>query len=313
MRVRRRLLILVSVYLVLSALLAVGLGEIAFHPYRLPLNRRALAVAGAARFGGELQDVSVRAADGVELQAWFVQPGRNNGNAVILLHGIGDNRQGMMGFAQMFLSQGYAVLVPDSRGHGTSGGGFPSYGVLESDDIRRWFDWLEKKQHPECVFGMGESMGAALVLQAVRTTPFCAVIAESPFATFREISYIRVGQIFHAGQWLGRYALRPSVELAFLYARLTRGVSLTNAAPEEIVERSRVPILLIHGLDDRNIPAEQSELIRAANPGDITLWEVPLAAHCGAVSVEPEEFERRVLGFFADHKRSVPSVRLSQM
>ena len=261
MRNRRLLLGAGTCYAIATLILAVGLGELAFHPLRVPLDARTSAEAMTTRFGAVLEDASATASDGARLQAWYARPAKPNGNAVILIHGIGDNRQGMMGFAELFLSQGYAVLVPDSRAQGTSGGGFPTYGVEESKDIRDWFNWLEIRQHPSCVFGMGESMGAAIVLQAVKTTPFCAVVAESPFASFRQISYIRVGQIFHSGEWLGQYALRPSVELAFIYARLIHGVNLTSASPERSVVGSKVPILLIHRLADDNIPPHQSEMI----------------------------------------------------
>ena len=76
------------------------------------------------------------------------------------------------------------------------------------------------------------------------------MVAESSFATFRQIAYIRVGQVFHAGSWLRRTVLRPAVELAFVYGRLTRGVNLAAASPEESVAGSRVPVPLIHGLAD---------------------------------------------------------------
>ena len=208
----------------------------------------------------------------------------------------------MTGFAGLFLSNGYAVLVPDSRAQGESGGDFPTYGLKESDDVHRWFDWLEMQQRPKCVFGMGESMGAAILLQSVKTeSRFCAVVAESSFASFRQIAYVRVGQFFRTGPWLGRVALRPAVEMAFLYGMITRGVNLTDASPEGSVVGSRVPILLIHGLADNNIPPQQSEWIRAHNPADVKLWEVPGAGHCGAVSVVPQEFDSRVLGWFSTH------------
>ena len=64
---------------------------------------------------------------------------------------------------------------------------------------------------------------------------------------------------------------------------------------------SRVPILLIHGLADNNIPPQQSERIRAHNPTAIALWEVPNAGHCGAVNAAGREFDARVLGWLTSH------------
>jgi pimeloyl-ACP methyl ester carboxylesterase len=149
-------------------------------------------------------------------------------------------------------------------------------------------------------------MGAAIVLQAVRTTPFCAVIAESSFASFRQIAFVRVGQSFYTGTWLGRIVLRPAVEAAFLYGRLTRGINLADASAERSVVGNHVPIFLIHGLADDNIPFQQSERIRAHDPADIVLWEVPLAGHCGAVNAAGQEFDTRVLGWFVSHDRRFP-------
>jgi dipeptidyl aminopeptidase/acylaminoacyl peptidase len=307
MRARRVIRMVVVCYAVFCTVLAIFLGELAFRPQRMRITNRRSAEATAARFGAALQAVSVTASDGSHLQGWFSRPANGNGDAVMLFHGAGDNRQGMMGFAELFLSNGFAVLVPDSRAHGESGGDFPTYGVKESDDVHGWFHWLVMQQHPKCVFGMGESMGAAIILQAVKKSPFCAVVAESSFASFRQIAYVRVGQFFHTRSWLGRVALRPAVELAFLYGRLTRGVNLTDASPEKSVVESRVPIFLIHGLADDNIPPQQSEWIRAHNSADIVLWEVPNAGHCGAVNAAGQEFDTRVLGWFRSHEAEYPA------
>lgn len=291
----------VIAYAACNIALAIVLAELAFHPHRRPLTHGASAQATAARSGADLEDVSVTAPDGTSLRGWFAHPSKSIGDAVILLHGVADNREGMGGFAELLLSHGYSVLLPDSRAHGLSGGSFPTYGIKEAGDVRAWYDWLERHDRPNCVFGMGESMGAAIVLQAIRTTPFCAVIAESPFASFRQIAYIRVGQMFNTGSWLGRMVLRPAVELAFVYARLTRGVSLPSVSPEASVVGSRVPILLIHGMADNNIPPRQSEMIQLHNPADITLWEVPEAGHCGAARAAPREFNARVLAWLIIH------------
>jgi uncharacterized protein len=224
---------------------------------------------------------------------------------VILLHGHTDNRAGMLGNADLLLRHGYAVLLPDARAHGTSGGDLATYGVREADDIRRWFDWIEQAQAPRCIDGLGESMGAALLLQSLPTTPgFCAVAAESSFASFREASYDRLREKIHEGSCAGRTLLRPAVEAGLLYARWKYGVDFERASPEDAVVASRVPVLLIHGRKDTNLPPRNSEMILARNRARtpaVVLWEPAEADHCGAAGAEPEEFERRLIGWFESH------------
>ena len=148
----------------------------------------------------------------------------------------------------------------------------------------------------------GESMGAAQLLQALRSTQdFCAVAVESPFSSFREIAYERVGQFFHSGPWLGRYLLRPVIEMAFHYAHWRYKLDFERISPEEMIQASKVPVLLIHGQQDRNIPARHSRRIAAMNPG-VSLWEVAGADHCGAINVAHEEFERRLMAWFESHQ-----------
>jgi uncharacterized protein len=284
-------------YAAFCFVLAIALGEFTIHPVQVPIDKKPKAQAMAARFGAELKDVSITSPDGTKLQGWFIRPERAIGDAIILLHGIGDNRQGMIGFAELFLSHGYTILMPDSRGQGESGG-LPTYGLKEKNDIRQWFSWLHQQEKPGCIFGMGESLGAAIMLQAIKEVPFCAAVAESPFANFRDIAYIRVGQFFHTGPWLGRIILRPAIEVAFAYCRLKYGIPLSNISPEMSVVGNHIPILLIHGLSDENIPIRQSEMIARQCPGSIDFWKVPNAGHCGAINAAGREFKQCVLAWF---------------
>jgi len=246
----------------------------------------------------ELQDVSITTPDQVILRGWLLRPATRNGKAAILFHGLGDNRLGMRGYAELLLAHGYTVLLPDARAHGVSGGELATYGLLERSDVHRWVDFLQSVAQPRCVYGMGESMGAAELLQSLQQeSRFCAVVAESPFSTFREIAYDRMGQPFHLGPWVGRVALRPVVEIAFLRARWKYGLDMRRVSPEDTVARSHIPVLLIHGQIDGNIPVRHSRAIHGAAPQTV-LWEVPGADHCGAMSAAPQEFETRVLGWF---------------
>ncbi len=287
-------------YLIGCVLAGVLLTEGALHPGRRPVTHRTEAAARVARdFGAILEDVETLGPDGARLRGWFARPSAGNGAAVILLHGVSDNREGMGGYALLFLRYGYSILLPDTRAHGESGGELATYGVLEGADIARWVIWLRQQRGAACVYGLGESMGAALVLQALREkAEFCAVAAESPYSSFREIAYDRMGQRFGGGDGPGRTLFRPIVEVGMLYARWRYGVDLEQASPEDAVAGTRVPVLLIHGARDNNIPLRHSEKIRARNPSTTVLWMVPGAGHGGAVKAAAGEFEERVVAWF---------------
>jgi pimeloyl-ACP methyl ester carboxylesterase len=302
--IRRLIKTSIWLYIAGTILGGIGLGWIVLHPPRHPItpteerNVRTAAQTDSVDF----IDVDLTAPDSAQLRAWFMRPKDTNGDAVILLHGVSDNRLGMYGYGKWLLQNHYSVLIPDARAHGNSGGDLATYGLKESDDIHRWVDWLEASEHPRCVFGLGESMGAAQLLQSLLREPrFCAVVAESPFATFREVAYARFGRQFHVGPWLGKTFFRPTVEVGLLYVRLRYGLNMEGASPEKAVEGTRIPVLLIHGLEDRNIPPYHSDRIQSHNPSDVVIWKVPRAVHTGAHKAAPEEFEKRVLEWFATH------------
>jgi len=301
----RYVLLALILYLTLCTIGGVTLADATLRPARRPLTEDEIAAVRdqTRTLDADLSDVSITTPDHATLRAWLIHPHRSNGDAVLLLHGLGDNRLGMLGYAQLLLAHGFTVLLPDARAHGQSDGPLATYGLLERDDIHQWSDFLETQiqsapAHPHCIFALGESMGAAQLLQSLDTHPnFCAVAAESPFANFREIAYDRMGQPFHLGPWVGRTILRPLVEIAFLRARFKYQLDMQNISPENSAAATTIPILLIHGEVDSNIPLRHSLRIHAHAP-NTQLWQVPIADHCGALSTAPQEFERRLLSWF---------------
>ncbi|HSK42988.1 MAG TPA: hypothetical protein VLA83_03760, partial [Candidatus Binatia bacterium] len=132
---------------------------------------------------------------------------------------------------------------------------------------------------------------------------FCAVAVESPFSTAREMSFERISGPLHLGAWFGRTLGRPAIWSAVVYARVRYGIDLLQPSPLAAVAHSSVPVLLIHGRDDRNIGPRHSQLIAAAAPGHAELWLVPHAGHTMAWAAAHQEFESRLLDWFASHGR----------
>jgi dipeptidyl aminopeptidase/acylaminoacyl peptidase len=295
----------VVTYLAFSILAGVVIADLSLKLHRLPLrHRQAIAATVQRDFHAELQDASIIAADGAVLKGWYIHPQEYNGNAVLLLHGITDNREGVAGYGHLLLEHGYAVLLPDARRHGESGGELATYGVKESDDIHRWVSWIYAHDPPQCIYGFGESYGAALMLQSLAVeNRYCAVVVESPFSTAREMSYERVSGPLHLGSWFGRTLGRSSIWSAVAYARLRYGIDLLQPSPLDAVSHSTVPVLLIHGDADHNISSRHSQLIANAAPDHVELWLVPHAGHTMAWAAAHQEFESRLLGWFISHNR----------
>ncbi|MFN7932441.1 MAG: alpha/beta fold hydrolase [Bryobacteraceae bacterium] len=296
----KRLSILVGVLLLFSAVAGIVLceGGIAVPPQFRVAASTELASAFASQTGATWRPVEITAADGITLKAWLFQPHQPNGKGAILLHGVVDTRRGTLGDARILLRQGYTVLTPDSRAHGESGGAIMSYGLREVDDVRRWADWLAQQQGVRELYALGHSMGASILLQAIGAgVPIRALVADCPFVTFHDVAYDRIGGILGIRPF-SRLLLWPAVEPAFLYARLRHGLNLYRASPLDGIRSAKVPVLLIHGLEDVNIPVDHSRQLQAANTRLAQLWEVPRAAHVSAIATEPAEYERRVLAWF---------------
>jgi uncharacterized protein len=243
-------------------------------------------------------DIQVTAADGVVLDGWLFTPRQPNGSAVIAVHGVADTRLGMLAHAEFLLRGGFTVLVPDCRGHGRSGDTIITYGIREAGDVRCWSNRLQQDPALHRLYGIGQSMGAAILLQSLITEPrFRAIVADCPFATFEEISYERLQQV----SGLPKFAFWPIVRLGFLYTNLAYGVNLDRASPLDAVRATRVPVLLIHGTADTNIPPHHSQQLHAINPAATELWMVPGAEHVSSLAADPQTYAAKVIAWFNRH------------
>src|SRR5580704_8623680 len=190
---------------------AVGylIGPGVLHPMNMNPERDAEMAAMLARTGATKEDFEVRASDGVTLKGWKVRAPEPNGDWIVVLHGVSDNRTGNLGHAEFLLTNGYSVVMMDSRAHGQSGGAMATYGWKERDDTRQIVDALCANGSVHHLYALGVSMGAAIALQSAAVEPrFDAVVAEDPFESLREVTYDYAGLEF--SPLLGKTLFRPA-------------------------------------------------------------------------------------------------------
>jgi len=232
----------------------------------------------------------------------------------IFHHGIGWGWLGMIRYMEIFRAEGWTVVAYDSRGHGKSDGvgsdgrrPRPSYGFYEKEDLRAVADWSLARfasgtsggARP-CFVAFGESMGAATVLQYAPLDPrLDAVIADCAFSSaIAELDY----RLKAAMVPPGIRALVVAVADAF--CRRLEGFSLSEADPARAVLETEVPILFIHGLEDRYVPWRMSvvmaETRRRRLPDAVTeLLLMPGARHAQSIRADRGRYTEAIRDFLA--------------
>jgi uncharacterized protein len=288
-----------------SAVVGEMLGRGVLHPMVRPLTQEAVRASEQVlqSVGAIPEDFAVMTPDGVLLRGWKVRTPRSSGDWVLLFHGVSDNRTGMTGQAALLLHNGYNIVMMDARAHGESGGDMATFGWLERRDTHAIVDVLSMTERPRNLFALGSSMGGAIALQSAAVEPRIAgVVAESSFSDLREVTYDYAG--LHWSPWLGKTLFRPGTWTVISTAEKEGGFSVDDVSPEISVTVRPFPVLLICDESDHIIPCRHTVRIFKAAAGPKELWEVPGADHAAAIGAEPVEYERRVIKFLDNLRRS---------
>ncbi len=217
----------------------------------------------------------------------------------IFHHGVSWNWMGAIKYMTAFIDEGWTVVSYDSRGHGESGGGNPSYGFFEKDDLRTVADWaLARYPSGDGFVVHGESLGGATVLQyAPLDARLDAVIADCPFSSAAAELDHRLATFLKPG-----FIRAIVVSLVDLFAKKIDGFSLFDADSSGAIISTKVPVLFIHGREDDYVPWMMSLGMagrrKKALPGAMTeLLLVPGARHAASFNVDPAGYNEAVLGF----------------
>ena len=283
-RYPRRALIAAAAFVPAFMVVMIGLG------YGTTHNGR--AIVPADRLGVAHEDVSFETSDGLELQGWYI-PSRN-GAAVISFPG----RNGSQKQARMLARHGYGVLLFDRRGEGRSEGEPNSWGWGGDADAKAAIDYLQTRPDvdDDRIGGIGLSVGGEMLIEtAAETDELKAVVSDGAGArSYREERhYDETGVNKVLGTVIG---VTKTASIAVF----------SNHAPpaslRDLAAQAEQPLLLI-GAPNSGHGEELNRLYARAAGDNATLWELPEARHVGGIDARPEEYERRVVGFFDEALR----------
>ena len=240
----------------------------------------------AAFLEAPFEEVSITSHDGLKLTGRYYHVS-DGGPLEIQCHGYkGNPFVDFAGAWRIAKEAGRNVLLINQRCHGGSEGHTITFGILEKQDVMAWITYANNRFGKIPMLLNGVSMGAATVLMvAGMELPenVKGIIADCPYDAPANIIKKVLGQDMGMPVKL----VYPLIRLGgMLYGKF----NLNADSPVEAVKRSKLPILLIHGDDDRFVPHPMSCNIYAAAPESIEFHTISGAAHAMNYVTDPESY-----------------------
>lgn len=250
------------------------------------------ATTTPAALGLEFESVTLSTTDDVELAAWYLEG--TNRSGVVLMHGAGSTRSGVVDQAAVLFGNGYSVLLIDARGHGDSGGIAMDFGWYGDLDIAAGTKFLAARDEvdPDRIGVIGFSMGGEEAIGAAAADPLIrAVVAEG--ATARQAA----DKEWFSDAYGWRGWLQERLEM------VQYGITdfLTEASPpislRSAVRAARNTEFLLITAGKVADEGRAAAYIQSGASERVTIWTVDGAGHTDGYNVHPNEWAQRVMAF----------------
>ena len=213
--------------------------------------------------------VTFKSDDGTKLSGWFFPAKGTPLGTVLHFHGNAANISNHYGFVKWLPEEGFNLFMFDYRGYGDSEGR-PNRAGLHKDSVAA-LTYVASRNDVEKIVVLGQSLGGANAVDAVVSAPHAQVVGvaiDSAFYSYRRIAKDKAGLIPVLG-WF-------KTPLSFLL--VTNGHS-----PGPLMKELSVPVLIIHGTQDRIIPFDHGRALYNAAEEPKEFWAVPQGFHTSAL------------------------------
>lgn len=239
--------------------------------------------------------------NGYDVEVLNITANQDTDDAMIIVHGIGSNYHEILNSAFNYLENGYNVVVYNQRHTGLTGGDNYTFGLYERFDLEAVATFA-RGLYPAGKLGVhGFSMGAATstmhteLNESRKTVDF--YILDAPYHTME--SAVELGIIAENipflpvsfAKWAGNVVLK-----------VKEGLEYDDIQPVNSVTNISVPVLLIHGTEDKVTPPESSQEIYNAIPHESkALWYIEGLGHCEASDLMEEEYFSGIYQFISTY------------
>lgn len=223
-------------------------------------------------YGLHPEEVWLRAADGIKLNAYFLSA-PESAKVLLWFHGNAENIGMGLEHLKALATLGVNILAVDYRGYGKSEGSADEAGVYRDGEAAYQYLLGSRRFDPANIFIYGHSLGGAVAVDVASRHACGGLIVESSFTSVRAMA-------------------RRVYRLPLLqYVPKSRFDSLAKIA------RVQAPVLIIHGTRDAVIPLEMGQKLYEAAHEPKTFFPIEGAGHDDPYVVGGEHYVERLRAF----------------
>ncbi len=256
-------------------------------------NYYAVRDAAADRLrAAEHQEYTIRSRRGEELKGFYYPCGGEGKRIAFVIHGYRSEHAETAGmFYDCYKSRGIDLFCCDHTASGVSGGAFIGFDVLETEDCLEWVRFLLEQFGPEVQLILhGLSMGAATVMQMSSRCPENVrfIIEDSGFMNARASLDHQIGPMYQPMRAINR---------------AVAGYDLDRSDVRASLAAATVPILFVHGKEDRLVPYENGPALCALYQGEKDCFFPPNTRHIESIYTSPLEYGEKIDRFVEKYFR----------
>lgn len=246
-----------------------------------------------------VETVCYYARKSISLAAQLIR-NKNSKKVAVLVHGYRAGTENFACIAKHYFDMGFSILLPDQRAHGNSEANFITFGYEESTDM---FFWTRYIQH---AFGSdvsiifhGVSMGAATVAmmnELPLSKSIKGLIVDCGYTSATEIFEYILKKDFKVTKILAK----PIIKTASLISEAIADFPFDECEPVKAVQQAKIPMLFIHGTEDKFVPCEMGvEMYETCSSDVKDLLLVEGAGHAMSYLTDSKAYEERLDAFLS--------------
>jgi len=205
--------------------------------------------------GIEYKNIKISTTNNLSLHGWWLQAKDHTNGIIIFFHGNAQNISTHLQHVYWLVDHNYDVVIIDYRGYGKSEGKPSIPGSI--DDIKSGVKYVYNapKSTNKPIFVIGQSMGGSLSIAALADDKIKnninALVTISAFSDYRKIAQHALSNSWVT--WPLQWPLSFTINNSY--------------SPERLIKYlSPVPILIIHGNEDKVVPSSHAKTIYTLAP-----------------------------------------------